>query len=61
MTALCELTAEVGGDARFPELARGWTAAPGTAVDWGVLGTAVAALAWFFDQFGLVAENVPVR
>ena len=26
MTTMCQLTAEVGEDARFPELARGWFA-----------------------------------
>jgi hypothetical protein len=29
---------------------------PGTAIDWGVLGTAVAAIAWFMSQVG---QDVP--
>jgi hypothetical protein len=33
---------------------------PGTVTDWGVIGTAVAGLAWFFSQLGPFAEDVPV-
>jgi RHS repeat-associated protein len=33
---------------------------PGTAVDWGVLGTAVAGLAWLFSQVGPYVEDAPV-
>lgn len=33
---------------------------PGTAVDWGVLGTSAAGLAWLFSQVGPYVEDAPV-
>jgi hypothetical protein len=51
----------MGGSPTLPDGLTAAPAAPGTTVDWGVLGTAVAALAWFFNQLGPVAEDVPVR